>query len=163
MPSNVQLKGNTPAAPWWVIEGTPAEILFQIEEVFGIVASGPSDFPFVVAKAREAWAAEVEVSATLGATPVAGATASPAQAAAGPAQRTGTETDKWGNTYEWGHPKAPLTPSGAPAVLKRGRSQQGKDYAKWIDPRDKYIPSVYASGQKVNPPDLWPGDWARGV
>lgn len=85
------------------------------------------------------------------------------QAAAGPAQRTGTETDKWGNTYEWGHPKAPLTPSGAPAVLKRGKSQQGNNYARWIDPRSKAIPSVYASGQKQDPPDVWPGDFAKGV
>lgn len=83
------------------------------------------------------------------------------QAAAGPAQRT--ENDKWGNSYEWGHPKAPLTPSGLPAVLKRGKSSAGKAFNRWIDPRSKAIPSVYASGQKQDPPDVWAGDWANGV
>jgi len=72
----------------------------------------------------------------------------------------GVQEDKWGNTYETGRPDAPNTAYG-PAVLKRGTSQAGKPYTRWIDPRDKAIPSVYASGQRDNPADLWPGDWAK--
>lgn len=169
---NIQLKGNSPQSPWLVLDGTIEEILDALLEVYPHLrdyASGPESLPKLAALAREQWAAETLIEATVGPTTqvdsshAQSTSASQGQGAAGNAQRTGTETDKWGNTYEWGHPKAPLTPSGQPAVLKRCRSKQGKDYAKWIDPRDKYIPSVYASGQKVNPPDLWPGDWARGV
>lgn len=75
---------------------------------------------------------------------------------------SGVETNKFGNTYEWGHPKAPMTPAGQ-AVLKRATSRAGKPYARWIDPRSKEIPSVYESGVRQDPPDLWPGDFANGV
>lgn len=84
------------------------------------------------------------------------------QAAAPAAQGPKRETNKFGNTYEWGHPKAPMTPAGQ-AVLKRATSRAGKPYARWIDPRSKEIPSVYESGVRQDPPDLWPGDFANGV
>lgn len=92
--------------------------------------------------------------------PAQQAPAAQAQGAPG-ASQSRVETDKWGNSYEWGNPKAPMTPQGLSAVLKTGRSQSGKDYKRWIDPRTKAIPSVYASGTKVDPPDLWPGDWVK--
>lgn len=85
-----------------------------------------------------------------------------AQSAAPAAQEPKRETNKFGNTYEWGHPKAPMTPAGQ-AVLKRATSRAGKPYARWIDPRSKEIPSVYDSGVRQDPPDLWPGDFANGV
>lgn len=97
------------------------------------------------------------------------ATASPWDAApaapAAPAAQAGSdepEVNKYGNTYEWAHPKAPMTPAGQ-AVLKRATSRAGKPYARWIDPRSKEIPSVYAAGARQDPPDLWPGDFANGV
>lgn len=92
------------------------------------------------------------------------APAAPAPAAA-PAAQPGSsepEVNKYGNTYEWGHPQAPMTPGGQ-AVLKRATSRAGKAYARWIDPRSKEIPSVYAAGTRQDPPDLWPGDFANGV
>lgn len=90
--------------------------------------------------------------------------AAPAAQSAAPAQAAEPkrETNKFGNTYEWGHPKAPMTPAGQ-AVLKRATSRAGKPYARWIDPRSKEIPSVYESGVRQDPPDLWPGDFANGV
>lgn len=82
--------------------------------------------------------------------------AAPAPAAPAPG---GPETDRYGNTFEHNHPKAPQTQWG-PAVLKRGTSKSGNSYARWTDPRDPYIPS---NKGKAAPPDLWPGEFARGV
>ena len=82
--------------------------------------------------------------------------APPAPAAPGPS----TETDRWGNSFELGHPEAPLTPHG-PAVLKRGKSQSGNLYAQWVDPRAKAVPSNYARGVRQDPPDVWPAEFAR--
>lgn len=184
--SNTQLKGNSPGDPWLVIEGGPAEILDQLLQVFPDESVDPSDvtaLPEVVAKARESWAARVgsggsvdNLVAGLGpgtqvhqqpqvpqqAGPTSPAPSTPApQAQAAPTQSV--ETDRWGNSYEHGHPKAPLTPLGQQAVLFRGTSQAGKPYARWIDPRSKKVPSVYASGVRQDPSDLWAGDFARGV
>lgn len=73
------------------------------------------------------------------------------------------ETNQWGASFEHDHPSAPITPQGVKAVLKRATSQQGKAYARWIDPRSKDIPSNRAAGVRQDPADLWPGDFARGV
>lgn len=179
MPSNVQLKGQSAGDPWWVIEGTPGEIVSQIAQVFpDLAVTTPEEFPSAVAKAREAWAAQMTVGNTLGGaevrhevpasgfpgpqaaagfSPAPSASAAPAQGA--PAGAT-IESDRWGNSYEIGRPDAPMTQYG-PAVLKHGKSQAGKPYKRWIDPRSKVIPSVYASGVRSDPADLWPGDWAK--
>jgi hypothetical protein len=42
-------------------------------------------------------------------------------------------TDRFGNSYYQGHPKAPLTPRG-PALLKFATSREGKPYAVFVDP-----------------------------
>lgn len=193
MPTNTQLKGNNPGDPWFVIEGNPVEILDQIGDVFPDLATTDiTQLPSVVAKAQAHWRAQVSAAA-LGGTEVAHQTAptnhpalhqQPAQPAthgsgyqAGPTspapsqpatQGQGAqgrvETDRWGGAYEWDRPDAPYTPTGLRAVLKRGTSKEGKSYARWIDPRSKAIPSVYASGVRNDPPDLWPGDFApRGI
>lgn len=178
--TNVQLKGSRPEAPWLVIDGTPTQIVDQITEVFPDL--GPADvteLPSLVAKARALWAAQSEVGATLGGTEVPQPQVPvnnypPNPTASAPAQQTyapqasavggrsDTETDRWGKSYQHGHPQAPQTPFG-PAVLKRAQSQAGKPYARWVDPRAKEIPSVYAAGTRNDPPDLWPGDFAKGV
>lgn len=189
--TNIQLKGHNPGDPWLVVDGSPSELLDQLLQVFPDIDADPSDLtglPEVVAKARDSWASRVATGGSVAnvqqafqATPVqvpgntaqqngyvpqqAGPT-SPAPSAPVPqAQAAPTpqvETDRWGNSYEHGHPKAPMTPLGTPAVLRRATSQAGKPYAQWIDPRNKAIPSVYAV-QKVNPPDMWSGEFARGV
>lgn len=88
---------------------------------------------------------------------------SPAPSTPAPqAAAAGVETDRWGNTYEHNHPKAPETGYG-PKVLKRGLSREGnKPYAQWLDPRDPKIPSVYAR-REPKPVDLFDTELARGV
>lgn len=68
------------------------------------------------------------------------------------------ENNKWGGTYEVGRPDAAQTPWG-PAVLKHAKSQAGKHYKRWIDPRSKEIPSNYAKGIRNDPPDKWDGEF----
>ena len=72
----------------------------------------------------------------------------------------GPETDKWGNTWEYGRPDAPATPRG-PAVLKSGTSREGKGYKRWEDPAKG--PRWYAQRQpKVDDSQLWPGEFFKG-
>lgn len=166
--SNVQLKGDDPRHPWWVIEGTPGEIVQQIAQVFpDLRVTDPGEFPSAVAKAREAWAAQMSVATGLGGTEVRQEVPArefqqrqeqPQREMATGARTPVVERDNWGNTYEIGRPDAKMTQYG-PAVLKTGKSKTGNVYKRWIDPRDKAIPSVYAGGQHSNPADLWDGEF----
>jgi hypothetical protein len=70
------------------------------------------------------------------------------------------EEDKWGGVYTHNHPKAPPTPYGT-SVLREWTAQSGKKMARWVDPRDPKIPSVYAVNGKDAPADLGEGDWAK--
>jgi hypothetical protein len=70
------------------------------------------------------------------------------------------EEDKWGGKYTHNHPKAPPTPYGT-SVLREWTAQSGKRMARWVDPRDPKIPSVYATNGKDAPADLGEGDWAK--
>jgi hypothetical protein len=70
------------------------------------------------------------------------------------------EEDKWGGKYTHNHPKAPPTPYGT-SVLREWTAQSGKSMARWVDPRDPKIPSVYATNGKDAPADLGEGDWAK--
>lgn len=71
------------------------------------------------------------------------------------------EQNKWGGEYELNRPDAKMTPWG-PAVLKAGKSQAGKHYKRWIDPRSKEIPSNYAKGIRDDPQDKWDGEFFNG-
>jgi hypothetical protein len=71
------------------------------------------------------------------------------------------ENNKWGGTYELGRPDAEMTPWG-PAVLKHAKSQAGKHYKRWIDPRSKEVPSNYAKGIRDDPQDKWDGAFFNG-
>lgn len=72
----------------------------------------------------------------------------------------GSETDKWGNAWEYGRPDAPATPRG-PAVLKTGMSRDNKQYKRWEDPAKG--PRWYASRQpKPQDHELWPGEFFKG-
>lgn len=150
-------------APWIVVRADdPNELEKYLAAVKERLTAAVSD-------AARAFHAIWNVADGLGASSVKAAPqdASPwdaAPAASPPAASGGggVETNRYGNTYEWGHPKAPMTPAGQ-AVLKRATSRAGKPYARWIDPRSKEIPSVYEAGARQDPPDLWPGDFANGV
>lgn len=97
------------------------------------------------------------VSDTAGFTPAPSTNANPAPAA--PAGEIRVEQGKWDDRYEWGLPNAPMTPFGQ-AVKKTAKAKSGKYYSRWIDPRSKAIPSVYQSGTRVDPDDLWEGSFA---
>ena len=151
---------------------TPHELAALIEglvQVAPAVASLPAHLNGVGAVATGLGGQVVEHRAAPPQQPSASNPASwnpPAQAAqqAPPGGGARVESDKWGGSYEWDRPDAPITPQGVKAVLKRGTSKQGSPYARWIDPRSKVIPSVYASGVRQDPADLWPGEFAaRGV
>ncbi|MEW1959805.1 hypothetical protein [Kineococcus sp. NPDC059986] len=68
-------------------------------------------------------------------------------------------TDRYGNRYYSGHPKAPMTNRG-PALLKFATSQQGKPYAVFVDP----CKGTQFRGDR-KPADLFPDDYntARGI
>lgn len=84
--------------------------------------------------------------------------APPAQAAPGPQnQGPRSEQDRYGNLYEHGRPDAPFSPFGQ-AVLKHGKSQAGKAYTRWLDPRDPSIPSN-SNGPRIAKEQLWDGGW----
>lgn len=93
-------------------------------------------------------------------------TASNPKPTGGPAAESGgqgVETDRFGNTFEHNHPKAPATPHG-PAVLKRWKQRDGKPRTSWVDPR--VAPSGFAVHGTVAEGDLWQGKWgqdAKGV
>ena len=91
-----------------------------------------------------------------------GAGASQASAPTAPANDGSlrVEEDKWGGKYTHNHPKAPPTPYGT-SVLREWTAQSGKKMARWVDPRDPKIPSVYAVNGKDAPADLGEGDWAK--
>lgn len=88
---------------------------------------------------------------------VTGGTGNPAAVNDG-SQRV--ETDKWGGVFTHNHPKAPPSPHGT-MVLREWTAQSGKKMARWVDPRDPKIPSVYAVNGKDAPADLSEGDWAK--
>lgn len=182
LPIKVTLKsGGNQADPWITVGAESPEQLVdrlnRMDEALSKAAEVAHRFATLHTVARDLGATHVETqydappqAAQQAAQPAPQAPPQPQQAAPvppppfdGPPQGGGevrVETDKWNNTYEHGRPDAPNTAFG-PAVLKRGTARSGKPYARWIDPRDKGIPSVYASGQRDNPPDLWEGDWAR--
>lgn len=55
-------------------------------------------------------------------------------------------TDKWGNTWTYGHPDAPALPDGRGAYArKKGISKAGSQYTGWFDP---------AKGPKAFPPGV---------
>lgn len=163
-------------APWIVVRGDTAdELEARLREVYKVGSA-------VVATAsafRNEWAAEAggtpapqdqspAVQAVVGgldgqvvsSTPTSPAQSAPApQAQAAPAGVT-VEEGRWGDRYEHNLPNAPQTAYG-PAVKKTAKAKSGKFYSRWIDPRDKSIPSVYASGVRENPADLWEGEFAR--
>jgi hypothetical protein len=93
-------------------------------------------------------------------------TASNPQPSGGAAAESGgqlVELDRFNNTYEHNHPKAPATPHG-PAVLKRWKQRDGKARTSWVDPR--VAPSGFAVHGTINESDLWEGKWgqdAKGV
>jgi hypothetical protein len=70
------------------------------------------------------------------------------------------EEDKWGGKYTHNHPKAPPNPYGT-SVLREWTAQSGKKMARFVDPRDPKIPSVYATNGKDAPADLGEGSWAN--
>lgn len=90
--------------------------------------------------------------------PAPSESAAPAQAAPGGAHEV--KTDRYGNEWEFNHPMAPMTPQGLKAVLKRGTSQAGKKYARWEDPRGRWVPG---NTSRQDPADKWDGDFAKGV
>ena len=180
-PFVVTLKGDgNHAAPWIVVRGeTAEEVEARLRDVYklgpaaiataaafsneykaenpGVSTPAPWDNPQVASAAQA-------VAAGLGGTLAAEFPTSPApqgsapQAQAAPGGVT-VEEDKWGGRYEHNLPNAPQTQWG-PAVKKTAKAKSGKFYSRWIDPRDKSIPSVYASGQRDNPADLWEGSFA---
>lgn len=174
--SNVTLKH--PTGPWWTIYGTAGEIVQQIGQVFPHLTQGAqaTDFPVIVAQASAEWAQLVGATSqtpaqqpqqTFGqpaASPHAQAVNTVQNAVQGTVQPGGNievHPKGWG-TFEHNHPQAPQTIYG-PKVLKRAKSQAGKDYAQWLDPRDPGIPSVYAANGKAKPQDLLPAEFANGV
>lgn len=178
---NVQLK--SPTGPWWVINGTPGEIVQQIGQVFPHLVQNPqaTDFPVIVAQAAAEWAQLVSATSQTPAqqpaqTFQAGAQqpqgfAQPSQhaqavntvqnAVQGTVQGGGTiETNKWGAQYEWNAPGAPQTMHGL-KVKKTATSQKGSQYTAWIDPRSPEIPSVYKANGKEKPADLLEPEFFR--
>jgi hypothetical protein len=172
----VKASGNHDA-PWIVVRGDTAdEVEQRLRDVYKIGTA-------VVATAsafRNEWAAEAgaapatqqgqspavqavasgldgQVVSTTPTTPAPSGNAPQAQAAPGGVT---VEEGRWGDRYEHNLPNAPQTAWG-PAVKKTAKSKSGKFYSRWIDPRDKSIPSVYASGVRENPADLWEGEFAR--
>lgn len=95
--------------------------------------------------------------------PVANSASRPSGVDAGSVTTDGAlrvEEDKWGGKYTHNHPKAPPTPYGT-SVLREWTAQSGKKMARWVDPRDPKIPSVYATNGKDAPADLGEGGWAQ--
>lgn len=67
--------------------------------------------------------------------------------------------DKWNNKWEYDCADAPLTPRG-PAVLKHGKSREGKDYKKWEDPAAG--PRWFSERKpKVETSDRWQGSFVN--
>lgn len=120
-----------------------AALIPEVESSIGAVGNVAQAFPGARVIATE---------------PAPSASAPPAQAAPGGAHEI--KQDKYGNTFEFNHPAAPITPQGLTAVLKRGTSKQGKSYARWEDPRGRWIPG----NTGPDPADKWEGDFAaRGI
>jgi hypothetical protein len=166
------LKTNDPAGPWLVVRGnTPEELISNLTAVgthglAGVVAAA-------AANVGAEWVAEKQGAAQATTAAVqqvqqAVAPQQPQNVVPFPQQQQqqgnvagGSETDRWGNTYTYGHPQAPSTAHG-PAVLKSGTSREGKAYQQWLDPRDPKIPSVYQKNGKDKPFDLWSGEFVKG-
>lgn len=161
-------------APWIVVRGDTAdELEARLRDVYKVGSA-------VVATAsafRNEWATESggqpapqgqspavqAVASGLDGQVVSSTPTSPAPSTSAPqagAAGGAVEEDRWGGRYEHNLPNAPQTQWG-PAVKKTAKAKSGKFYSRWIDPRDKSIPSVYASGQHENPADLWEGEFAR--
>lgn len=140
--SNIQLKGHNPAEPWWVVEGTPQEIAEQLMAVFPtLTATDPTQFPSLVAQARELWAAQVAVGQIGGQEVAVERTAQP-------------QPQAWGQRQAAPQPQAAPAPApgGAPIdqfgnamVWKQGTSKAGKPYKGWFpnypkgDPRGEQV------------------------
>lgn len=169
-------------APWITVQGDTAEQVEQLlREVYkigpaavatasafrnewasenpGVASSAPQGGP-QVSPAVQAVASGLDgqVVSSTPTSPAQPQTPAP-QAQAAPAGVT-VEEGRWGDRYEHNLPNAPQTAYG-PAVKKTAKAKSGKFYSRWIDPRDKSIPSVYASGVRDNPADLWEGEFAR--
>lgn len=170
-PFVVTLKGGgNAAAPWIVVRGDTAdEVEQRLRDVYKL---GPAAIATAEAFANEytadnpqAPSPAVHVVASgldgqvMSSTPTSPAPSAPAPQAQGAPAGVTVEEGRWGDRYEHNLPNAPQTQYG-PAVKKTAKAKSGKFYSRWIDPRDKSIPSVYASGQRENPADLWEGSFA---
>lgn len=139
MPTNIQLKSS---GPWFVIEGTPAEIADVIRTTFPNV-QGDGTFPGLVKAAQAAWSAGIEggrpaqaqgsfgtpQAETRQATPQGGG-------GSGPFRRTIGKAE-WGQSAIVGLPDAPIMSNGQPAVLFVAKKQSGELYSMWVRSDDK--------------------------
>jgi hypothetical protein len=152
--TNVQLKGNSPGDPWFVIEGKPEEITQVLLEVFPSLGpvDGPEQFPSLVAKARALWAAQVTAGETLGAREVESQYTAPPPAAPpapAPASPWGQSRSAPVGSAPASQSSAPLDPFGKPMVWRQGISKStGKDYKGWF--------ADYPKGQTPNGQDIPP-------
>lgn len=162
-------------APWIVVYGdTPEEVKALVDGVLDVGLDG------TLAAADAAFKGTTNAAMGLGARPVADpgprtqappwdnqVSGSPVQSVnVGPAQGAAagglrTETNKWGNKFTHDHPAAPILPVVGKAVLREWTDNNNKPRARWVDPRDPAIPSVYEANGKEKPADLWEGDWAK--
>lgn len=123
--SNVALKGARPQDPWLTLYGTPEEIAKQIQSVFpGLTYNGLPQFPDLVGRAQQLWAAGVTVGAELGGTTV-GVDNPPRSQDSSPAPQANVPQ---------GRGAAPACQHGE-RNWKEGISQKsGKKYAGWFCP-----------------------------
>lgn len=107
----------------------------------------------------ETWALAAKALEGVAATAAAsGGGASAATGVSTSASGGKVETDKFDNTYEFGHPKAPATPHG-PAVLKTWKERSGKTRKSWVDPRT--APSGYGTYGAIADDDKAFGKWGK--
>lgn len=130
--SNIQLKGNNPSDPWYVVEGSAQEIAEQLMAVFPtLTATDPTQFPSLVAQARELWAAQVAVG-QIGGQEVAVERQAPPQQQAWGGQRQQAQPQQYQPAGAAQPGPAPLDQFGKPMVWKTGTSKAGKPYKGWF-------------------------------
>ena len=181
---SVTLKGGPGYdAPWVVIHGdNPDQIKTRVDGVrqlgiLGLAAEAAAEFGAVVVAARDlgavvvptppeapsAWAPTPPVSSPAPQAYVAPAPAAPAPAQAGSANGTPfTKTDRYGNTWEYNNPQAPMSPRGPMVKGTRQKKDRSGSYTKWYDPADKPCPLWREQGNPpVDPSQIVESQWAN--
>jgi hypothetical protein len=88
--------------------------------------------------------------------------AAPAPAAPAPAGNTQpfTKQDRYGNTFEYNLPDAPMSPRG-PMVKATRKKRAGGTYTMWLDPAHKAVPTAREEWPGFDQNQLVPDQWVN--